>query len=123
MSDRCPLGYCYYMLCANLGLLLYGKVSVMYGGIHDNHFQYIQTTVTSLFVGRFGKNLHQNKWLTKPFTPRHTYIVFPFNFGWCNKDTKKKVVFTVTCLGKKGSVGQDFFVFVFLAHLGRRLTR
>ena len=35
--------------------------SLKYGGIHGNHFEYIKTTVTSLFLGRFWKYLHQNK--------------------------------------------------------------
>ena len=53
--------------------------SLKYGGIHDNHFEYIQTTVISLFsmfMGRFWKNLHQNEWLAKQFTPRHTYSLY-----------------------------------------------
>ena len=45
--------------------------NLKYGGIHDSHFEYIQTTVCSLFLGRFRKTLHQNKWLTKHYTPRH----------------------------------------------------
>ena len=36
--------------------------SLKNGGIHDNHFEYIQATVTSLFLGRFWKNFLQNKW-------------------------------------------------------------
>ena len=27
--------------------------SLKYGGIHDGHFEYIQTTITSLFLGQF----------------------------------------------------------------------
>ena len=27
--------------------------SLKYGDIHDSHFEYIQTTVASLFLGRF----------------------------------------------------------------------
>ena len=55
----------------NLGCVT--SQSLKYGSIHDSHFEYIQTTVTSLFLGRFRKNLHQNKWLTKHFTPK-TYL-------------------------------------------------
>ena len=44
--------------------------SLQYGGIHDSHFKYIQTTIISLFLGWFWKVLHQNKWLVKHFTPR-----------------------------------------------------
>ena len=47
--------------------------SLKYGSIHDSHFEYIQTTITSLVLGRFWKVLHQNKWFAKHFTPRHTY--------------------------------------------------
>ena len=36
--------------------------SLKYGGIHDGHFEYIQTTVTSLFLDRFWSNLYQSKW-------------------------------------------------------------
>ena len=50
--------------------------SLKYGGIHDSHFEYIQTTITSLFLGRFWKILHQNKWIAKYFTPRHTYSLY-----------------------------------------------
>ena len=35
--------------------------SLQYGGIHDNDFKYIQTTITSLFLGQFWKLLHKNK--------------------------------------------------------------
>ena len=31
--------------------------SLKYGGIHDSHFEYIQTTVTSLFLGQLRKKL------------------------------------------------------------------
>ena len=63
----------------NLGCVT--SQSLQYGGIHDSHFKYIQTTVTSLFLGRFWKLLLQNTWLVKHFTPRYTYnlYVFPFN--------------------------------------------
>ena len=27
--------------------------TLQYGGIHDSHFKYIQTIITSLFLGRF----------------------------------------------------------------------
>ena len=40
----------------------------------------IQTTITALFLGQFWKLLHQNKWLVKHFTPKYTYIAFPFKF-------------------------------------------
>ena len=68
--------------------------SLKYDGIHDSHFEYIQTTVTSLFLGRFWKTLHQNKWFAKYFIQRHTYrsyIAFPFNntdFIWHGKNNK-----------------------------------
>ena len=50
--------------------------SLQYGGIHDSHFIYIQTTITSLFLGRSWKFLHENKWLVKRFTPRYTYNLY-----------------------------------------------
>ena len=40
-------------------------------------FKYIQTTITSLLLGRFWKLLHQNKWLAKHFTPRYPYNLQP----------------------------------------------
>ena len=50
--------------------------SLKYGGIHDNHFEYIQTTITSLFLRRFRIILHRNKWLAKHSTPKHTYSLY-----------------------------------------------
>ena len=62
----------------NLGCVT--SQSLQYGDIHDSHFKYIQTSITSLFLGRFWKLLHQNKWLVKHFTQDifTTYIAFPF---------------------------------------------
>ena len=53
---------------------------LQYGGIHDSHLKYIQTTITSLFLGQFWKLLYQNKWFVKHFTTKYltTYIAFPF---------------------------------------------
>ena len=58
----------------NLGCAI--SQSLKYGGIHDSHFEYIQTTVISSFLGQFWKILHQNKWLAKHFTPIHTYSLY-----------------------------------------------
>ena len=54
----------------NLGCVT--SQSLQYGGIHDSHFKYIQTTITSLFLGRFWKHVHQNK----HFTPRYTFYTY-----------------------------------------------
>ena len=35
----------------NLGCMT--SQSLQYGAIHDSHFKYIQTTINSLFLGRF----------------------------------------------------------------------
>ena len=59
----------------NLGCVM-SHLSLKYGGSHDSHFEYIQTTVTSLFLDWFWKTLHQNKWLAKHFTPRHIYSLY-----------------------------------------------
>ena len=50
--------------------------SLKYSGIHDSHFEYIQTTVTSLFQGWFRKNLHENKWLAFKALYSKTYLQF-----------------------------------------------
>ena len=43
--------YIIWFCIFNLGCVT--SQSLKYGGIHDSHFEYIQTTVTSLFLGRF----------------------------------------------------------------------
>ena len=65
----------------NLGCVM--SQSLQYGGIHDSHLKYIQTTIASFFLGWFWNLLHQNKWLFKHFTPWYTYnlyIALPFKF-------------------------------------------
>ena len=68
--------------------------SLKYGGIHGSHFEYIQTTVTFLFLDRFWKASHQNKWLAKALYSKTylqlilrllqdiltAYIAFPFKY-------------------------------------------
>ena len=50
------------------------------GGIHDGHFEYIQTTVISLFLGRFNKTCIKINGLPSTLLQNtHTaYIAFPF---------------------------------------------
>ena len=54
MCSKTFLKTIYYLVfILNLGYVT--SQSLKYGGIHDSHFEYIQTTETSLFPGRFRK--------------------------------------------------------------------
>ena len=65
----------YNFVCLfNLGCVT--SQSLQYGGIHDSLFKHIQTPITSLFLGRFWKLLHQYKWFVKHFIPRYNYNVY-----------------------------------------------
>ena len=51
-AEKLFLKTLYNLVCIfNLGCVT--SQSLQYGGIHDDHFEYIQTTITSLFLGRF----------------------------------------------------------------------
>ena len=70
--------------------------SLNYGGIHDSHFEYIQTTVTSLFRGDFENTcIKINSLLSTLHQYMHTaYNAFPFKhfINLCKRQTSKQVL-------------------------------
>ena len=52
--------------------------NLKYVGIYDSHFEYIQNTVISLFLGWFWSNLHQNELSSLLQDILTAYVVFPF---------------------------------------------
>ena len=52
--------------------------SLKYGGIHDSHFEYIQTIIISYFWTDFEKSYIKINGLLSTLLQDTTYIAFPF---------------------------------------------